>query len=124
MNKFIQSALLAVSVGFLGLMISTQVRSQVRLDAEEVTTIRLQSFFKMPIGPKGLDVSKKILNTSGQKIRLTGYMAQNELPKQGVFMFSQRPVQLSEHADGDDYACFIFHQLFTQLKLLGYELFW
>ena len=59
MNKFIQSALLAVSVGFLGLMISTQVRSQVRLDAEEVTTIRLQSFFKMPIGPKGLDVSKK-----------------------------------------------------------------
>ena len=59
MNKFIQSALLAVSVGFLGLMISTQVRSQVRLDAEEFTTIRLQSFFKMPIGPKGLDVSKK-----------------------------------------------------------------
>jgi hypothetical protein len=101
MNNFIKSALLAVSVGFLGLMISTQVRSQVRLDAEEVTTIRLQSFFKMPIGPKGLEVSEKVLNASGQKIRLTGYMVQNELPTQGVFMLSPRPIQLSEHADGD-----------------------
>jgi hypothetical protein len=98
-NKFIKSALLAVSAGFLGLTISTQVRSQVRLDAEEVTTIRLQSFFKMPIGPKGLEVSEKVLN--GQKIRLTGYMVQNELPTQGVFMLSPRPIQLSEHADGD-----------------------
>ena len=57
-------------------------------------------------------------------IRLTGYMVQNELPKQGVFMLLPRRIQLSVHADGDDYACFIFHQLFTQLKLLGYELFW
>ena len=25
---------------------------------------------------------------------------------------------------GDDYACFIFHQLFPQLRLLGHVLFW
>lgn len=101
MNKFIKSALLAVSAGFLGLTISTQVRSQVRMDVEKVTTIRFQSFFKLPIGPKGLEVSEEVLNASGQKIRLTGYMVKNELPTQGVFMLSPRPIQLSEHADGD-----------------------
>jgi hypothetical protein len=101
MNKFLKSALLAISASFLGLTISTHVRSQVRFDSKEATPLILQSFFKMPIGPKGLEVSDKVLNASGQKVQLTGYMVKTELPTPGVFMLSPRPIQMSEHADGD-----------------------
>ncbi len=101
MNTFFKTALLAVSAGFLGLTLSTQVRSQVRLDMNEVTPLELQAFFKMPIGPKGLEVSDKVLKASGQKVRLSGYMVKNELPMPGIFMLTPRPVQMSEHADGD-----------------------
>ena len=101
MNTFLKSALLAISASFLGLTISTQVRSEVRWDSHEATPLELQAFFKMPVGPKGLEVSDKVLTASGQKVRLTGYMVKNELPMLGVFMLSPRPAQLSEHADGD-----------------------
>jgi len=101
MNTFLKTALLAISAGFFGLTVSTQVRSQVRWDPNEATPLELQAFFKMPIGPKGLEVSDKVLKASGQKVRLTGYMVKNELPMPGVFMLAPRPVQMSEHADGD-----------------------
>lgn len=101
MNTFLKTALLTISAGFLGLSISTQVRSQASWNTNEATPLELQAFFKMPIGPKGLEVSDKVLNASGKKVRLTGYMVKNELPMPGVFMLTPRPLQMSEHADGD-----------------------
>ena len=101
MNTFLKSALLAISASFLGLTCSTQVRSQVRWDTTEPTALELQSFFKLPMGPKGLEVTDKVKQASGQKVRMTGFMVKNELPTQGAFMLAPRPVQMSEHADGD-----------------------
>jgi len=101
MNTFLKTALLAISAGFFGLTISTQVRSQVRWASNEATPLELQALFKMPIGPQGLEVSDTVLNASGKKVRLTGYMVKNEVPMPGVFMLAPRPVQMSEHADGD-----------------------
>jgi hypothetical protein len=101
MNKFFQTALLAISANFLGLTISSQALAQVRRDANEAIPLELQAFFKMPIGPKGLEISDNVMTASGQKVRLTGYMVKNELPMPGVFMLAPRPVQMSEHADGD-----------------------
>jgi hypothetical protein len=101
MNTFLKSALLAISASFLGLTCSTQVRSQARWDTLEPTTLELQSFFKLPVGPKGLEVNDKVKQASGQKVRLTGFMVKHELPMQGAFMLAPRPVQMSEHADGE-----------------------
>ena len=101
MNTFLKSALLAISASFLGLTCSTQVRSQVRWDTTEPTVLELQSFFKLPMGPKGLEVTDKVKQASGQQVRMTGFMVKNELPTHGAFMLAPRPVQLSEHADGD-----------------------
>ena len=55
----------------------------------------------MPIGPKGLEISDALRQADGQTVRLTGYMVQNERPALGRFMLTPRPVQMSEHADGD-----------------------
>jgi hypothetical protein len=101
MNTFLNSALIAISASFLGLTFSTQVRSQVRWETSEPTALELQSFFKLPMGPKGMEVTDKVKQASGQKVRMTGFMVKNELPTQGAFMLAPRPVQMSEHADGD-----------------------
>jgi hypothetical protein len=101
MNTFLKSALLAISASFLGLTFSTYVRSQVRWHEADPTPLELQAFYKMPIGPKGLEVTEKVLQASGQKVRLTGFMVKSETPTPGTFMLTPRPVQMSEHADGE-----------------------
>jgi hypothetical protein len=101
MNSFIHTAIIAISASFLGLTFSTQVRSQVRLDMKEPIALEFQSFFKMPLGPKGLEVTDKLVQADGQFVRLKGFMVKSENPAQGSFVLAPRPIQLSEHADGD-----------------------
>jgi hypothetical protein len=101
MNSFIHTALIAISASFFGLTFSTQVRSQVRMDMNDPIALEFQSFFKMPLGPKGLEVTDKVVQANGRFVRLQGFMVKNEIPVRGSFILSPRPVQLSEHADGD-----------------------
>jgi hypothetical protein len=58
-------------------------------------------FFKLPMGAKGAEMTPALLQADGQRVRLTGYMVQQERPAQGHFMLTPRPVRMSEHADGD-----------------------
>lgn len=46
-------------------------------------------------------MSEALRRADGQRVRLTGFMVQQEIPTSGRFMLSPRPVQMSEHADGD-----------------------
>ena len=64
--------------------------------------LRFGDFFKFPVGPRGLELSPVLQQASGQQVLLTGYMVQQENGSQpGQFFFTPRPVQMSEHADGD-----------------------
>jgi len=63
--------------------------------------LRFQDFFTLPIGPKGLEISPALRQANGQMVSLTGYMVQQEVPTPGEFLLTPRPVQMSEHADGD-----------------------
>lgn len=101
MTHFLKTALLAISAGFFGLTVSIHVRAETNLDASDALPLELRSFFKMPIGPRGMEVSQDVLKASGRKVRITGYMVKYENPVQGSFLLSPRPVQMSEHADGD-----------------------
>jgi len=101
MNSFLKTAILAISASFLGLTVSTQVRSQVRTGAMDPIAIEFNSFFKMPMGPRGLEVTDKVTQSSGKLVRLKGFMVNSEVPTRGAFVLAPRPVQLSEHADGD-----------------------
>ncbi len=46
-------------------------------------------------------MSPKLSSANSQRVRITGYMVQQEVPHLGRFMLSPRPVQMSEHADGE-----------------------
>ncbi len=64
--------------------------------------LRFSDFFKFPVSSKGLEMSTALLQAQGKNVTLTGYMVQQENgAKPGQFLFTPRPVQMSEHADGD-----------------------
>ena len=63
--------------------------------------LRFQDFFRSPTGPRGLEISDTLRRADGHSVTQTGYMVQQEMPAVGHFMLTPRPVQMSEHADGD-----------------------
>jgi hypothetical protein len=65
------------------------------------TALRLQDFFQMPVGAKGLVMSDTLQKAQGQRVRLTGFVVQQELATLGRFLLTARPVQMSQHADGE-----------------------
>jgi hypothetical protein len=67
----------------------------------QVLELRFADFFRSPIGTKGLEITDKLQQAHGQQVRLVGYLVQQETPVPGRFMFTARPVQMSEHADGE-----------------------
>ena len=69
--------------------------------AQGVPELRLTEFFKPARSPAGLEMSASLLAAQDQTVRLVGYMVQQERAHPGRFMLSPRPVQMSEHADGD-----------------------
>ncbi len=67
----------------------------------QVLELRFADFFRNPIGSKGLEITEKLQQAHGQQVRLVGYIVQQESPVPGRFMLTARPVQMSEHADGE-----------------------
>jgi hypothetical protein len=63
--------------------------------------LRFSGFFKLPIGPQGLEIADALQAADGRRVRLVGYMVAQEQPAAGRFMLTARPVRMSEHADGD-----------------------
>jgi len=76
----------------------TAPTSPVRPDVE---WLRFRDFFRTPMGPKGIEMTDTLLQANGKTVRLTGYMVQQEIPTPGRFLLTPRPVQMSEHADGE-----------------------
>jgi hypothetical protein len=69
--------------------------------ARQVTELRFRDFFRLPVGPAGLDISDILRRADGQTVRLVGYMVQQESPAPGRLMLAPRPVKMSGHADGE-----------------------
>ena len=70
-------------------------------NSTDFVELRFKDFFRTPIGPRGLEIGDRLHRADGQAVALTGYMVQQETSAVGHFMLTPRPVQMSEHADGD-----------------------
>jgi hypothetical protein len=91
--------LLAITAAlWLGLAQSQPTAPATPTDAVE---LRFADFFQTPVGPRGMAMSEALRQADGQSVRLVGYMVQQEIPQAGRFMLTPRPVQMSEHADGE-----------------------
>lgn len=62
------------------------------------TDLRFADFFKLPIGPRGLQASPKLLALDGQRVRMVGYMARQdgETAVPGLFILAPLPVALGD----------------------------
>jgi hypothetical protein len=95
------------TIGWLGLFLSLTMfgidtaSAQSTNPVSSATELRFRDFFRTPIGPRGLELSDTLRRADGQTVTLTGYMVQQEGATVGRFMLTPRPVQMSEHADGD-----------------------
>jgi hypothetical protein len=72
-----------------------------QIKSDSPILLSFDSMFKKPIGPAGLEISPVLMQADGKTVTLQGYMVLQETLAQGRFMFAQRPVQMSEHADGE-----------------------
>ena len=65
-----------------------------------VTELKFSEFFVSPIGDRGLTFTEKLRSLDGRRVRVLGYMAQQEQPVPGMFLFSAMPVRLNEEHYG------------------------
>lgn len=88
---------------WLALCLLTLPVASAHAQASESDAVELKfaSFFKQPIGPRGLEFGDALRAADGRRVRLVGYMVAQEQPIEGRFMLTPRPVRLSEHADGE-----------------------
>lgn len=75
---------------------SLEVRGELPPPPAGVTNIKFGEFFKMPIGPLGLEPTEKLLSLNGQRIRLVGYVVREEDRLPGRFLLSPLPVSLGD----------------------------
>jgi len=76
--------------------VSIAVNSELSPPPLGVTDLKFRDFFKMPVGPGGLEPSTKLLGLNGNRVRVVGYMAQQESPSTGAFILSPIPVTMGD----------------------------
>ena len=67
----------------------------------ESVRLRMTEFFQFPVGPKGLQISPSLREAQGKRVSMQGYVVQQEVAAPGQFLLTPRPVQMSQHADGE-----------------------
>jgi hypothetical protein len=65
-----------------------------------VVDLKFREFFRLPVGPLGLEPTEKLLSLNGRKARIVGYMVQQEKPVAGVFILAPVPVAIGDDDDG------------------------
>jgi hypothetical protein len=93
--KMTISALRHLMLWVLGVALSQPVLSQ------NSEILAFKSFYKLPVGSQGLEMTDALRSAHGTERKIVGYMVQQERPHLGRFLLSPRPVQMSEHADGE-----------------------
>ncbi|HET8870730.1 MAG TPA: hypothetical protein VFM48_09805 [Aquabacterium sp.] len=61
-----------------------------------VTDLKFNELFKLPVGPKGLEMSEKRVALEGQPVRMVGYVASAEEPTPGLLILTPLPVVLGD----------------------------
>lgn len=90
-----------------GLVLAAWVSMAVGQTAAQLATqadaprLRMIEFFQFPVGPKGLQISPTLREAQGKRVAIQGYVVQQEVAVPGKFLLTPRPVQMSQHADGE-----------------------
>ncbi len=67
---------------------------------EEARKITFQDFFTFPIGPRGVEFSKKMTPLVGKTVLIEGYMVRSDALHKGQFLLTPTPIEINEEDDG------------------------
>ena len=76
---------------------SRTARSEPAAAAE---TLRFSEFFVLPVGPRGLEPTAKLLGLGGKRVLIEGFVVVEEEPRAGSFLLTPVPVTLADRGDG------------------------
>lgn len=71
---------------------------------EGVEELRFDEFYKMPVGPRGLEPTEKLLSLNGKRVRILGYMANMQLRGNRQMLLAPVPLKAQplEYGQADD----------------------
>lgn len=92
---------LVITCAFFNFFVTISIANAQTQNLTEVLDISFRDFFQRPVGLEGLLLNEQILKAQGRQVRLTGFMVQQEKIAPGRFLLAQRPVLMSQHADGE-----------------------
>ncbi|MGC4015365.1 MAG: hypothetical protein QM755_12745 [Luteolibacter sp.] len=72
-----------------------------------VEALSFADFYKMPVGPRGLEPTSRLLALDKKKVRILGYMGAIRLANKRQFIFATVPLQPQpeEYGDADEIPC-------------------
>ena len=62
----------------------------------EIPSLNFRDFFKLPVGPRGLEPTEKLKSLGGRRIVIVGYMVRQSIPTNNFFVLSPLPVSLGD----------------------------
>ena len=65
-----------------------------RPSATDATDLRFREMFSLPVGPRGLEPSQKLLRLDGRQVRMVGYMVEQETMRS--FILAPLPLKLGD----------------------------
>ena len=78
---------------------SLQVTGKLPVLASAITDLKFNEIFNMPVGPRGLTPSSKLLSLNNKLVRIVGYMAKQETPTPGLFIMTPLAVNMGDEDD-------------------------
>ena len=61
-----------------------------------VSDLKFREIYPMPVGPRGLELSERVRALDGKRVRMVGYMVEQELPTRGGFILSPLPATIGD----------------------------
>ena len=61
-----------------------------------VSDLKFRELYRMPLGPRGLELSERARALNGKRVRMVGYMVEQEITPRGGFILSPLPVMIGD----------------------------
>ena len=81
-----------VAIAFAVALVSAAAEA----DQATVADLRFRDFFRMPVGPRGLEPSPQLIALDDHAVRIRGYVVRQAEPIPGVLILSPLPIELGD----------------------------
>ena len=72
------------------------IRGELPAPPVGTSDLKFHEFFKLPVGPLGLEPTEKLMSLDGKRVRIIGYMVAQANPVDGAFILTPLPVSIGD----------------------------